>query len=199
MNAALIQVNDLFCERDDRVLFEGLSFDLFSGELVHVKGVNGAWKSTLLRCLAGLYSDFTGDISRALPLAGIKYFGHKINVKRNLTAIENLDLFSLFSVPGELDAERALSDVGLAGYEHVLCSDMSEGQRRRVALASVLMSGSKVCLLDEPFSSLDVEGVRFLEKFLVSLASRDRLVVFTSHHQFEHERVRVLLLGEDSA
>jgi heme exporter protein A len=196
MNSALIKVKDLFCERDDRVLFDGLSFDLFSGELVHIKGVNGAGKSTLLRCLAGLYSDFAGEIQHASPSVGIKYFGHKINVKRNLSALENLNLFSLFSANGEVLAERALSEVGLAGYEHVLCSDMSEGQRRRVALASVLMSGSQICFLDEPFSSLDVDGVRFLEQFLISLAARDRLVVITSHHQFEHDNVRVLMLGE---
>lgn len=199
MNAALIKVKDLFCERDDRVLFDGLTFDLFSGELVHVKGVNGAGKSTLLRCLAGLYSDFSGEIKYGSSSLGIKYFGHKVNVKRNLTALENLNLFSLFSASGEVAAEQVLSDVGLAGYEHVLCSDMSEGQRRRVALASVLMSGSEVCFLDEPFSSLDVGGVCFLEQFLVSLASRGRLVVFTSHHQFAHENVRVLTLGECSA
>ena len=196
MNSALIKVQDLFCERDDRVLFDGLSFDLFSGELVHIKGVNGAGKSTLLRCLAGLYSDFACEIQHGSPSVSIKYFGHKINVKRNLTALENLNLFSLFSANGEVLAERALSEVGLAGYEHVLCSDMSEGQRRRVALASVLMSGSEICFLDEPFSSLDVDGVRFLEQFLISLAARDRLVVFTSHHQFEHDNVRVLMLGE---
>lgn len=196
MNTALIKVNDLFCERDDRVLFEGLSFELFEGELVRIKGVNGAGKSTLLRCLAGLFTSYEGEIEWVGEKPSLKYFGHKVNVKRNLTASENLSVYSLFGDKGDMPADEALAEVGLAGYEHVLCSDMSEGQKRRVALASILMSGSKVCLLDEPFSSLDADGVKFLEAFLLSLASAGKLVVFTSHHPFEHERVRTLVLGD---
>lgn len=195
MTEALIQVSELFCERDDRILFEGLSFDLTAGELVHVKGANGAGKSTLLRCLAGLYSGYEGSIKRSDAGRSLKYYGHKINVKRNLTALENLKLYSLFCEACAVQATDALAEVGLAGYEHVLCNDMSEGQRRRVALASVLTSGFKVCLLDEPFASLDHRGVDFLERFLISLAEKEVLVVFTSHHQFEHSRVRSLVLG----
>lgn len=195
MTEALIQVNELYCERDDRILFEGLTFDLYAGELVHIKGANGAGKSTLLRCLAGLYSGYYGAIHRSDLALSLKYFGHKTNVKRNLSAFENLKMYSLFCEASEYEACNALSEVGLAGYEHVLCNDMSEGQRRRVALASVLTSGSKVCLLDEPFSSLDHVGVKFLEAFLLSLAEREKLVVFTSHHNFDHSRVRSLVLG----
>ncbi|KZY61245.1 hypothetical protein A3742_10635 [Oleiphilus sp. HI0071] len=195
MSESLIQVSELHCERDDRVLFEGLSFNLCAGELVHVKGVNGAGKSTLLRCLAGLYSGYSGTIERSQMARSTKYFGHKINVKRNLTASENLEMYSLFCEARQIDNLGALAEVGLAGYEHVLCSDMSEGQRRRVALASILTSGSKVCLLDEPFASLDRLGVEFLEQFLISLVEKGSLVVFTSHHQFDDERLRSLVLG----
>lgn len=195
MTEALIKVTELCCERDDRILFEGLSFELGLGELVHIKGANGAGKSTLLRCLAGLFTSYEGSIERSEHACSLKYFGHKISVKLNLTAIENLGIYSLFCEAGGVSADDALTQVGLAGYEHVLCSDMSEGQRRRVALASVLMSGATVCLLDEPFASLDLNGVEFLERFLVSLSQKGKLVVFTSHHQFEHERVRSLVLG----
>lgn len=195
MTEALIHVSELYCERDDRILFEGLSFDLHAGELVHIKGANGAGKSTLLRCLAGLYSGYEGSIERSEHARSLKYYGHKINVKRNLTSLENLKIYSLFCDASGVQESAALAEVGLAGYEHVLCNDMSEGQRRRVALASVLTSGAKVCLLDEPFASLDQSGVEFLERFLISLSDKGKLVVFTSHHLFEHSGVRSLVLG----
>jgi len=195
MTAWLIKADNLSCERDDRLLFNNLCFDLAAGELVQVTGPNGAGKSTLLRCLSGLFTDYEGSIQLQdeLDQSAICYFGHKIPVKSNLTSIENLAYFSLFSQANDsVGFSEALDAVGMSGYEHVLCSDMSEGQKRRVALARVFLSSAPIILLDEPFASLDVFGVESLEKHLARFAQNGKLVVFTSHHHFSGSNVRTI-------
>ena len=195
MSPCLVQATEIACDRDDRTLFEHLSFSLRKGELVQIKGPNGAGKSTLLRCLSGLFTSYEGKIERAFEEGDSCYFGHKTTVKRNLTALENLEVFSsLDSVSSVEQYEQAFKQVGMAGYEHVLCSDMSEGQRRRVALARVLLSKASVFLLDEPFASLDTQGVSFLETFLKHKAESGCLVVFTTHHQFSLAGLRTIAL-----
>ncbi len=195
MSLCLIRASDVTCERDERILFASLSFSLSESELVQICGPNGAGKSTLLRCLTGLFSGYEGQIDTNFDEGCSCYFGHKITVKRNLTAVENLDIFtSLDSEASYKQYEQALSQVGMAGYEHVMCSDMSEGQRRRVALARVLLSNASVYLLDEPFASLDTQGVSLLESFLKEKADSGCLVVFTTHHQFSLPGLRRITL-----
>lgn len=195
MTSSLISAKDLCCERDDRYLFQNLSFDLQSGELVRVVGPNGAGKSTLLRMLVGLFTCYDGDLHVDIDTAKIEYLGHKLPVKRNLSALENLEYHASFK--GGVDESKhvtVLETLGMKGYEHVLCNDMSEGQRRRVALAQVLSTPSHAIILDEPFASLDVDGVAYLESHLQALAESGRLVVFTTHHIPKISGVRELSL-----
>lgn len=188
----LIAGVDLFCERDDRILFDGLNLSLQSGELVQLAGPNGAGKTTLLRILAGLNRDFEGqvlwqgeDLHRHHEEAARDrlYLGHLSAVKKALTPIENLRWFlSPWPNISDDDIFSALAEVKLAGYEDVICQQLSAGQHRRVALARLLLTPAKLWILDEPFTALDVEGVAWLEGLIAKKVANGGAVLITSHH-----------------
>jgi heme exporter protein A len=209
MADSLLEAKALFCERDDRVLFAELSFSLAQGEIVQVQGRNGAGKSTLLRMLSGLFSSYEGEILyEGVPIAEIAvqyqsdlaFVGHKLPVKELLTARENLEYYT--SLCGDWSVEGMLQSfdlLGLRGYEDSYCSDMSAGQKRRVALARLWLSKARIWILDEPFTALDIDAVAMLENFFEKAAMSGKLVIFTSHHLPKIKSLRTIALGKAGA
>lgn len=188
----MLEVESLSCERDDRSLFTNLSFSLSSGEILQIEGANGAGKTTLLRIIAGLTSNYSGKITwQSQPLADILaefrlscfFLGHKPGLKPELSPVENLRwrLQVVNSYPQPQKIIHALGQVQLAGYEDVPCSHLSAGQLRRVALAGLLVSHSRLWILDEPFTAIDVNGVAWLEEQLLSHARKGGMALVTSH------------------
>ena len=196
----MLQVQDLYCERQRRILFEGLSFSVGAGELLQIKGSNGSGKTTLLKILTGLYEDYTGEVDWDLTSWPL-FVSHKPGVKDQLTALENLEWLAGLH-QGDVDrleVDRALLSVGLAGYQDVLCGTMSEGQRKRVNLARLFFVRSPAWILDEPLSAIDVEGVRLLQERIGSHLDDGGLVIVTSHQSLDiaHD-VRYLDLSDSS-
>ena len=196
----MLQVQDLYCERQRRILFERLSFSVRPGELLQIKGSNGSGKTTLLKILTGLYEDYTGEVDWDLTSWPL-FVSHKPGVKDQLTAMENLEWLAGLQQGGvdRLEVDRALLAVGLAGYQDVLCGTMSEGQRKRVNLARLFFVRSHAWILDEPLSAIDVEGVRLLQERIGSHLDDGGLVIVTSHQSLDvaHE-VRYLDLSDSS-
>lgn len=203
----MLEVAKLGCERDDRVLFSNLSIQLLPGDLLQVEGRNGAGKTTLLRVLAGLCGDYRGEVIwQGQKLSSVYadfrlstfYFGHKPAVKTELTPVENILWRS--SLRNEHYPEpsiySALEQVNLAGYEEIPCGQLSAGQHRRVALADLSLSATKLWILDEPFTAIDVDGVAWLEQLLARHIEHDGAVVMTSHQSLSKlsERFRQLRL-----
>ena len=192
MSETLLEVRDLCCERDHRVLFAGLNFGLDSGQLMQVAGANGAGKTTLLRFLCGLSSAYEGEIrwrGRRLreAMAGYRseflYLGHAPGVNLPLTPLENLRwYFGINERLTEAGLWQALADVGLGGYEEVSAYRLSAGQQRRIALARLRLSTAPLWILDEPFTAIDLAGVAELEAILVAYARAGGAVVLTTHH-----------------
>jgi len=188
----LLRAHALFCERDDRVLFSGLDFDVQAGDLMQVQGSNGSGKTTLLRILCGLNGSYDGELYwRGVPieedregfLASLLYLGHRVGVNKILTARENLRWScALHSPVTDNDIETALARVGLAGYADVICRNMSAGQQQRVSLARLLLNPATLWVLDEPFTTLDVHGVRTLESLLAEHVLAGGAVLVTTHH-----------------
>ena len=188
----LLKVVDLYCERDERVLFDGLTFDLAAGELVQIEGANGSGKTTLLRILSGLSGDYEGDVFWCGdPIAQVRddffssllYFGHQPGVKGMLTPVENLQWYS--AIHPALLTQRilpALEVVGLKGYEDVPCHSLSAGQNRRVSLARLYMNTARLWILDEPFTAIDKSGVAAKERLLADHVSSGGSVILTTHH-----------------
>ncbi|MCB1693972.1 MAG: cytochrome c biogenesis heme-transporting ATPase CcmA [Pseudomonadales bacterium] len=180
----MLQTSQLSCERRDRILFEGLSFSVEPGEVLRVLGPNGAGKTTLLRILAGLYQEFEGEVSWDLQEYPL-YLGHRPGVKDLLSPLENLRYFAALFEPvaGDDVLVDALAQVGLAGLEDAATGTLSEGQRKRVSLARLVFVQSPAWILDEPFSAIDVAGVRLIEGMMAQHIEGGGLVVLTSHQE----------------
>ena len=205
----LLRAESLFCERDERVLFEGLNFSINAGEIIQVEGPNGSGKTTLLRILSSLSGAYEGQIywkgepinaSRIDYLSNLLYLGHKPGVKAILSPVENLR--ALMSVRQQVSDEQihqALEKVGLYGYEDVPCHNLSAGQHRRVALARLYLSTDALWILDEAFTAIDKKGVKELEQLLQQRAQNGGAVLITIHHELQLDSAfKKLLLVERS-
>jgi len=197
----MISGRGLFCERDDRVLFEQLDFDWHAGQIIRIAGPNGAGKSSLIRILLGMSASYDGELfykGQSMALAkydfrsDLLYLGHQVGIKSSLTPEENLN----WLCPGASRTEiyTALANVGLKGFEDVLASGLSAGQQRRVALARLYLEQKPIWILDEPFTAIDKQGVDQLEMRIIEHSRQGGLVVLTTHHQMS-VAVTELLLG----
>lgn len=192
MNTPLLQVQQVSCERGGRALFQAVSFGLHLGQALHVQGDNGAGKTTLLRALAGLTPIAQGQVQwrgldsvqhRAGFHTDMLYLGHALGLKDELTAVENV-LFSAAMAGQQLsrsEALQALTTQGLRSRAHLPLRVLSQGQKRRVALARLQSATSCLWLLDEPFVALDNDAVHALQTLLQTHVAQGGAVVFTSH------------------
>lgn len=202
----LLEAVDLACERDDRVLFSGLSFRVSPGDLLQIEGANGAGKTTLLRSLCGLMPLQQGalrwrgqDVVENWPAfrQDVLYLGHRPAIKPGLTALENLRfLHALRGEASEAEYWEALAKVGLMGYEESYCRNLSAGQQRRVSLAQLYLSEAPLWILDEIFTAIDKSGVAQFETLLRDRAQQGGMVIFTTHHHMSLPGLTSLLLGE---
>lgn len=205
----MLSISDLTCERDDRLLFDRLNYQFQTGKIIQLEGKNGAGKTTLLRILAGLYSSYEGDVLWGRSLISnskiefnqnMMFIGHKSSIKATLTPLENLRfLVGLHQNFHENDLYSSLEQVGLFGYEHVLCRNLSAGQQRRVALARLYLTDAKIWLLDEIFTAIDKEGVAQLEDYLNQRAQSGISIILTTHHQLSIPNVLKLNLDQFSS
>jgi heme exporter protein A len=181
--------------RGDRRLFGDISFELRSGTLLRVTGSNGSGKTSLLRALTGLLLPAAGDIRwhgqniRTLREEFFKqlvHIGHHNALKDTLTAHENLEvLCALSGISASTEQRReALARFGLAGREHLPAKVLSQGQRRRTALARLALSAAlPLWILDEPFSALDSAAINHMQSIIGAHLADGGMVVLTTHQE----------------
>lgn len=204
----MIEANNLECIRGDRRLFHDLSLRLTAGEILHIRGRNGSGKSTLLRTLCGLFQPSRGEVSwNGAPINTLReefskevlFIGHKAGIKEELTALENLRSASaLQGQPiSEAQAWQALEQIGLRGFEDLPSKHLSQGQKRRAALARLLLSQARLWVLDEPFSALDSAAIVMLQAVIGSHLSAGGMAFLTAHQEVAptHGIVKQLRLG----
>ena len=187
-----LEIRDLACERGGKTLFTGLNLSVLPGQSLHLQGDNGSGKTSLLRLLCGLAVPLAGQVlwagqpttqAREDFLRDMLYLGHALALKEGLSALENLHFAAALSgqqwVPDA--AVQALHQMGLRGREHLPLQDLSQGKKRRVALARLGLSPARLWLLDEPFVALDSAACGVLQGLMQTHVTRGGMVVFTSH------------------
>ncbi|MBV7410116.1 heme ABC exporter ATP-binding protein CcmA [Maritimibacter sp. DP1N21-5] len=148
-------VTDLTVSRGGVPVLAGLNFRLAAGQVLILRGPNGSGKTTLLRTLAGLQPAMAGEVS--LPAETIAYGAHADGLKAVLTVEENLRFWA--SVYGTGSVEPAIEGFNLSGLRGRAAGNLSAGQKRRLGLARLLVTGRSIWLLDEPTVSLDAASV----------------------------------------
>lgn len=202
----MLEAASLDCERGGRSLFRGLSFALEGGELLRVAGANGSGKTSLLRILCGLLSPTAGEVRwQGTPVARLReefsrqlvYLGHAPAVKDELSAAENLSIACTLAglAASEAAVREALERFGLPAND-IPVRRLSQGQRRRAALARLSLSGQIPCwLLDEPFATLDDDAVGVTEALIAQHVARGGGVIYTTHQDTGIGGARVIALG----
>lgn len=188
-----LQLEDLHCARSGRLLFGALNATVAPGQLLRVQGANGAGKTSLLRMICGLLAPQRGrvlwggmDIARLREEFGrrLLYIGHTAALKAELSLLENLQVaLALAGYAPAADAARAaLREAGLGGREHAAARTLSQGQRRRAALARLALAGTTpLWVLDEPFNALDRAASTWLLRHVTHHVEAGGIVVLTSH------------------
>jgi heme exporter protein A len=192
-DACLLTVEDLELWRGERCLLTELTFGLAPGQVAVITGANGAGKTTLLRVLAGLSVPQGGSacwceqpISQlaAAQRGELLYHGHLDGLKRELTVMENLELFRrLWGIPTQ--PAGVLEELRLDALANRPVRTLSAGQRRRAALARLGLSQARLWVLDEPFANLDDQGRALVERWLARHLGNGGLGVVATHHALD--------------
>ena len=181
MAEAVVRARGLEKRYGTRPVLRDVAFELLGGGALVVTGPNGAGKTTLLRLLAGLATPTRGSLEVAVDRARIGLVGHEPLVYRELTALENLDLYGrLYRVDERRERIGMLLErFGLWDARHQRVSSYSRGMTQRLALCRALLHDPALLILDEPHSALDAEGAALLDDELAALAGSHTLVVST--------------------
>ncbi len=190
---------NLAATRGGRSVFAGLSFSLTDGEMLAVTGPNGAGKSTLLRLVAGLLTPSAGTIALdPAPDDGlasqVHYLGHLDALKPVLSVRENLAFWRRVWRGGDIGA--ALDEIGLGHLDHLPAGALSAGQRRRVAIARLLIAPRPIWLLDEPTAALDAAAEATLGRLIARHRSGGGMVIAATHRDLPATPSATLRLGE---
>jgi heme exporter protein A len=191
----MLEISRLECVRGERRLFSDLSFKVEGGTLLEVRGPNGSGKTSLLRMLCGLLPPVSGHIAwngrdirdaREEYGAHLAYIGHLNGIKDDLTALENLVLSARVAgiSAGAGIAHDALREAGLGGFQHSPSRTLSQGQRRRIALARLRLAAKQTLwVLDEPFTALDVAALTLMQSLLAAHLQQGGMIILTTHQE----------------
>ncbi|WP_375656399.1 heme ABC exporter ATP-binding protein CcmA [Bartonella sp. CM120XJJH] len=184
----MLSGKDLAAYRNEEILFKGLSFCLFSQQLMTITGPNGIGKSTLLRIIVGLLEAAEGHIilkdhDQIYPVAtACHYLGPQNAMKPLLSVMDNLQFWAHFYGQHSRFVHEALADIGLSNLEHLPFNALSTGQQRRVAIARLLLSYRPLWILDEPISGLDNHAQKLLTCIFRRHLNQGGMIIAATHN-----------------
>jgi heme exporter protein B len=197
-----LTASNLTCRRGGREVFAGVSFSVASGELLAIRGRNGAGKSSLLRMVVGLVRVADGQLALEAgdPELTIgeqaHYLGHQDALKPSLSVRENLQFWADFLGTGAAAIGEPLARVGLETLADLPAAYLSAGQRRRLSIARLLVVTRPIWLLDEPLSALDAVAQQSLTEFMRAHLAGGGVILAATHGALGLSAVREVWLGE---
>lgn len=200
-----LQARALTCIRQEKQLFNALTFHLSPGQVLLIEGQNGSGKSSLLRLLTGLATPFAGDIFWDNALIqhvpgtyrqAFHYLGHANGLKLGLTVLENLQLAHHLALSEEKMTayDTVLAQLQLATAKHQLAAHLSSGQKRRLGLAKLFLFQKPLWLLDEPLTALDAHSQTVFLSGLKTHVQAGGMAVISSHHVLSLQDIPVQTL-----
>lgn len=187
-----LSVHNLACRRGELTILSGVSFEVSDGEAVILRGPNGAGKTTLLRCLAGLTPPVSGDLGTGGD--EVAYAGHADGLKAQMSVAENLRFWA--SVHGTTEITNAVEAFNLSSLLDRRAMHLSAGQKRRLSLARLVLTGRPVWALDEPTVSLDAEAVGWFAKAVTAHLSTGGSAIIATHIDLGLPSARTLDISE---
>ena len=192
----MLNVESITYHRDQEPILESVSLTLETGMVMMVRGGNGSGKTTLIKLLAGLLppqddfkverngQDF--DPRKPQNQSRLAYLGHTLGIKDDLTCLENLEFLAHFIGQNkDQNPVSSLEWVGLDGYQFTFARRLSAGQRKRLALARLLLCPAQLWILDEPYSNLDKGGIALVDRLLQGHIDAGGSAIITSHGTIE--------------
>ncbi len=193
----MIAIEGLSAKRRGRTLFSNLTFSLRAGTWLCIRGANGCGKSTLLKMLIGLFPSSAGNC-----LGPITFIGHKTGLQLRLNPLENLQWFVGIQQGKSMCPLQALTILGLKNEARIPCELLSYGQRKRAALARLLIHKGKTWVLDEPLDGLDEAGIEIFTCMLETHLADDGRAIIASHTAVHADALRapaeIITLGNIS-
>ena len=189
----LLAATGLCMGRGDRQLLSDLNFSLGAGDVLHIRGRNGAGKSSLIEVLAGLRPQQAGQLTRP-EASQVHWLGHRNALNADLSISENLASWCALNAVKASTIPAALERMGLSRLRYRHVRTLSAGQKRRAALARLLLVQRPLWLLDEPLSGLDAEGARLLGDLLNEHLVAEGAVLITSHQALPGRLPRVSVI-----
>jgi len=190
----MLSASQIVFERYFEPVFLPVNFSLDGGELLLVTGANGCGKTTLIRVIAGILHPTSGVIENRF--GQMAYIGHNLGIKDDLSVLENLRFMRDFNGVSERSCEHIIRQAGLRRVAEQQARTLSAGQRKRCALARLLLGDFRLWLLDEPYSNLDAEGIALVDAMLHQHLGSGGACVLATHgtHLPEWNRTQDLSL-----
>ena len=176
----MLKTANLSYKFDDKYIFSNLSFEFANDSVFKLVGDNGTGKSTLLKILSGIYKNYEGDLSFSED-DFVFYSGHKTGLKSNLTARENIYFDIRLPKISHSQINSVLEQLDLIDYSDIQSVYLSEGQKRKINIASFMLSTANLYLLDEPFNNLDRKTTIFLQEIFDKKINEGAKIIFSSH------------------
>jgi len=176
----MLKTANLSYKFDDKYIFSNLSFEFANDSVFKLVGDNGSGKSTLLKILSGIYKNYEGKIS----ISGddlVFYSGHKTGLKNNLSARENIYFDLRLPKISHSQINSVLKQLNLIDYSDIQSAHLSEGQKRKINIASFMLSRANLYLLDEPFNNLDRKTTDLLQENFNMKINAGAKIIFSSH------------------
>jgi heme exporter protein A len=183
-----LEINELECIRDNRLIFKDINFSVESNQTMLVRGKNGSGKTSLLRVLAGYIKNYSGNIlfngnnikNDKELLSEFRFLGQKNTLKGNLSVQQNIAMWELI-YQVKSDTNEISKILNIEQILNVDINSLSDGQKKRISLARLIISNAKVWLLDEPLVYLDQDKIDLLQNIILRHNKRGGITIYSSN------------------